>query len=79
MKPRHARIRARRDYRDCISREIVHVTGWEQVTVGIGTTERTELWCRTRAPEDMWWNGKQGCLCHPSRLIPLTPEDTDVA
>lgn len=61
-KTRHPRIKARRDYRDRISGELVHVTGWALVD--------GEHWCRTRSDRPRSWTGDTlGMLVHPDRLV----------
>lgn len=56
-------IKARRDYVDAISGEVVRVTGWADIEVGYPET-RTERWCRIRRPGDK----RALLLCHPSSL-----------
>lgn len=60
-------VKARRFYRDAIAGDVVRVTGWENVTVGIGDTERVERWCRVRLEGQR----RSSILIHPGRLIPV--------
>lgn len=59
-------IKSRRDYmtvaRGGVPSERVRVTGFADVRVGIGETERTERWCRVRFAD----GGR--LLMHPTSL-----------
>lgn len=63
-------IKARHDYRDAVSGEVVHVYGWVDLPVGIEGSEefplRIERWARVTGNPNL---PKGRLLCHPNRLV----------